>query len=408
MTTTAQVADDVLKTLFEGEGAHVQMREYNPTLDMFEESSDEIEGGSKIEFPLQKEYQQGLGARSEGEDLATPGSSNYIGCSFPLKKLTFSVEITTEAWKKSKNKGVASFVDLLSEQTKDVMGGFYRDCNTMLYGDGTGLRTQVDGAVAGPAAPATIVVDSTQFLFEGMLIDIYRSGGANPAESAVKITSVSPLTNTIIVNSIGAALVDNDEIYRAGNKDREKMGLSGFVNDSGGLATLQGITVGDQAIWEANVLDNGGTPRNLTRNLMDLGTRAGMGVTQRRPDTILMGLTQARKYANTTVIHEQYEKANKGGKISLDAGYEKLLYKDIKITEDPDCPDDLIYMLQRKGFLKLWSLGKPEFIFSPDSNHIWYRLEGKGKFRADGEYFVEFGGYRRNNQTVITDLITTG
>lgn len=406
-TTASALAASVLKTLYEGEGLHAQMRDFNPTLKLFEPSTDNIEGGKTINFPLRRQFQQGVGARTETQDLPTPGATNAVACDFPLKKLSFSVQITTDAWKKSKAKGKAAFVDLIKDQGTDVFGALHRDMNWMLYGDGSGLRTTVNGAVTGPDTDVTVTLDGIKGIFEGMLLDIYAAGGSTPIMEDIEVSSVDYNNLQIVLAEIDQSIPDGAELYRAGNKDNEIMGLGGFVSDLSGPATIQGITVANEPIWRANDLDNGGTTRNVSRNLMDIASKAGMGVDQRKPDQILCGLIQARKYANLTVINESYEKADKAGKITLDAGYEKLLYKSIPITEDPDCPDDRMYFLRTKGVLKMWQLGKPEFVFSPDSGNMWYRLEGKPYFRADGEFFVEFGGYRRNNQTVLRDLDAT-
>ena len=407
MTTTQDIADAVLKTLYEGEGAHEQMRDFNPTLKLFEPTTDNIEGGRTINFPLQKQFQQGLGARSETQDLPTPGKSNYISANFPLKKLTFSVQITTSAWKKTKAKGAAAFVDLLSEQGEDVMGGHYRDMNMQLHGDGTGLRTTLNGAIAAGVNVLITVVD-TRWLMEGMLIDFYPAGGANPIQQAATVLSVDPTNLQILVDEVDAPLASGVEVYRNGNKGNEIMGLKGFVNNLSGVGSLQGIDVTAQPVWRSNLLTNGGVARDISRNLVDQATRAGMGVDQRKPDIMVCGLVQARKYAQLMTIKDEYQKQDKGGRITLDAGYEYLKVFNNPLIEDPDCPDDRMYFLRTKGVLKMWQLGKPEFIYSPDAKHMWYRLEGKPFFRADGEYFVEFGGYRRNNQTMLGDLQTAG
>lgn len=408
MTTTEEVATAVLKDLFLGEGAHDQMRDFNPTLKNIKTTTEHIEGGKSIKFPLRKSYQQGLGARANGEDLPTPGKSNFVGCDFPLKKLTFSVQIETAAWQKSKAKGVAAFVDLLSDQGTDVMKGYYRDMNGQLYRDGTGLLTLVndsDGIALGTSV--SVVVDSTAYIVEGMLIDIYRSGEPEPFLESVEVTGVDNLNLTITLASTDEDIPDNAEIYRAGNKDREIMGFAGFVSDTSGPATMQGITVASNPVWMANDLDAGGTARDLDRNLIEQAMRAGMRVDQTKPNLIFGGLIQARKYAMMLVVKDQYEKADKGAKITLDYGYDRLMMNQTPLTEDPDCPDDRIYFLHKED-LAIWELNKPEFVYSPDAKHMWYRLPGKPYFRADGEHFLQFGGYRRNNQTVLRDLLTTG
>ncbi len=417
MTTTQDVADAVLKTLYEGEGAHEQMRDFNPTLKLFEPTSDQIEGGRTVNFPLQQQYQQGIGARTETQDLPIPGKSNYVGCNFPLMKLCFSVQITTSAWKKTKQKGVAAFVDLLSEQGTDVLGGHYRDLNMQLHMGGVGLRTTFSEAV--PAGQNILVtVADTRWLMEGMLVDVYPAGTAaasssgnpvgNPIQQNIAVTSVQPLVLEITLDNVDAPIANGAEIYRAGDLANEITGLQGFVNNTAGPANIQGLSGTTYPTWNANVLANGGVPRDLSRNLVDLAMRASLGVDQRRFDVAICGLVQARKYAQLMTIKDEYEKSDKGGKITLDAGYEYLKIFNKALIEDPDCLDDRIYFLRSKGVLKIWQLGKPEFIYSPDAKHMWYRLEGKPFFRADGEYFCQFGGYRRNNQTVLQDLNTVG
>ncbi len=405
--TTEAVALAVLKNLFEGDGATEQQRDFNPTLDQFEKSTDDIEGGKDIIFPLQNQFQQGLGARTDTQELPTPGRANYTACQFPLKKLAFSVQITTSAWMKSKAKGVASFVDLVGAAGSDVKGGLRRDLNGQLYRDGTGLLSTVNGAITGPDVNVVVTLDTIKWFFEGMLLDIYAAGGTVPVQTEVEVTGVDVLNLQITLAAIDATIADGSELYRSGNKDNEIMGLSGFVSDTSGPATMQGITVADNVTWRANDLDNGGTARDLERNLIEQAVRAGMGVDQTRPDCILSGLVQARKYAMMLVIKDEYEKSDKGGRITLDYGYEKLKMGNIPLTEDPDCPDDRIYFLHKKD-LKIWQLGKPDFVYSPDAKFAWYRIPGMPFYRADGEWFLQFGGKRRNNQTVLRDLVTTG
>lgn len=405
-STTEEVALAVLKTIFEGDGATEQMRDFNPTLDQFEKSTDNIEGGKDIVFPIQNQFQQGLGARTDTQELPSPGRANYTACQFPLKKLAFSVQITTSAWMKSKAKGKAAFVDLVGEAGTDVKGGLKRDLNGQLYRDGTGLLTTTNGAIVGPDTSVVITLTAIKWFYEGMLLDIYAPGASVPYMTNVEVTGVDILNLQITVASIDDNIPTAYELYRAGNKDNEIMGLSGFVNDAGGPATMQGITVSTNVTWRANDLDNGGTTRNIERNLIEQAIRAGMGVDQTRPDTILSGLIQARKYAMMLVIKDEYEKSEKGGRITLDYGYEKLKMGNVALTEDPDCPDDRIYFLHKKD-LKIWQLGNPDFVYSPDAKFAWYRIPGMPFYRADGEWFLQFGGKRRNNQTVLRDLDAT-
>ena len=405
-TTAAQAGLAVLKTIFEGDGATPQMRDFNPTLKLFEPSTDDIEGGRDIVFPIQQQYQQGIGARTETQDLPEPGQGDYAKCDFTLTKLAFSVQITTDAWKKSVKKGMASFVNLVAESGTDVKGGFYRDQNWQLFGDGSGLRTTFNANQAAPVANVTIAVVSTKGLFEGMLIDIYTAGNNVPNSAGVLVTGIDPIGLTITLASVDVAIATTDEIYRAGNRGNEILGLKGFVSDTTGPATVQGITVANNSTWRSVLLTNGGTAREIERNLIEQAMRGGMNVDNKRPNVVIGGLIQAQKYAMMLVIKDEYNKADKAGRITLDYGYETLKVGNKPLIEDPDCPDDKLYFLHTDT-LKFWALDKVDFVPPPDGKGVWYRIPGKPFFRADGEYYCQFGGKRRNHHVMLGDLSTT-
>ncbi len=410
---TEASASAIFKKLYEGSGTHMQVLDINKLWNRYEKTQDHIEGGSSIVFPLQTSFSEGLGVRGENEGLPTPQNVNYGLCDFGLIKLTGSCAISGEAWMKSRAKGAASFVNALIDEHDGVMEAFYRDAEGQLFRDGSGLRGVTSGAVGGAAGSTTVTLLNTttnqgcKWITQGMLVDFYTAGGVL-LQGSVPVTSVNKNANTFVAFNLTTVIADGSYVYREGNKGRELVGLDGFVNDTSGPATVQGITVSGNDYWTSTVLDNSGTARPISINLLESLVKASGQQNNKKPNILIMGFTQHQKYAQLVVQTVQTRKeANTGGKVTLDAGYENLTYMSIPIIESVDCQDDRVYALQDSGKegMKIWTIDGVRWLTPIDNTKlIWYKLEGKDQYRADFAYFAQAGGYRRNIQACLQDL----
>ncbi len=63
----------------------------------------------------------------------------------------------------------------------------------------------------------------------------------------------------------------------------------------------------------------------------------------------------------------------------------------------PDAPAVRTLIVMKK---RAWIEPLAIVLVAGVAGYVWFSFHA----RADGEHFLEFGGYRRNNQTVLRDL----
>ena len=90
-----------------------------------------------------------------------------------------------------------------------------------------------------------------------MLVDIETTAAASVAVDQ-EVTDVDRTTNTVTIERTGTAYAITgggagvgDNLYRAGSKNKEVMGLRGIVDDGSLLASLQGISVAGNRLVES-------------------------------------------------------------------------------------------------------------------------------------------------------------
>lgn len=383
-------------------------------LNRIERTEDNIPGGSSVVFPLTTSYSEGLGMSAEGGVIADPENVNYGQCDFPLLKVAGSIAVTGESWRKSSAKGVAAFVSVIADEKDASDLALNKELNGQLYRDGSGLRGITSATPSGSGANTTITMLNTttnygvKWITQGMRVDLYNAGGVL-LQGNLKVVSVNKNANTFVVDNLTAP-VTSAYVYRKAGKGTEIMGLNGFVSDTSGPATIQGVTVSGNDFWTAAVLANGGTPRAISTDLLEQLANASGQQNGGMPDVYMTGFTQHRKYAQLavqTVITEK--QAGTGNKVTLDAAYDELTYGGKPFIKDIDAPEDRVFALQdkdRREGLKIWTIGGRQWIppILDNGKVIWYKLEGMDMYRADFIYMLQFGGYRRNIQAVLTDL----
>lgn len=407
MADTLVTADAILKDWYWGDKVTPQMVTATPLLSRIKSTKDHIVndvGGRRVVHPLQVAYGQGQGSRSAGDPLPTARNQQFAVMTFGMKKMVTRVEVQGEAWRATEGAGPKAFVALLRSSINDGLGGHAKELNGVIYRDGTGNRTAVTVGV-GPLAPAAsgnITVANAQYLTMGMLVDFYT--GAAPNAVSIQVNSVDLETGVVNITNTGAApitILANDIVYRAGNKDKELMGLDGLVGDASGLASLQGITVATNPFWRAKELDNGGVPRALTLDLMQQAFDASRSQTNENPDILVCDFTQERKYANLLVAQRQFRQEN--SPLKLDGGRAGLDFNNVMLMPDTDCQAGRIYFLNSK-YLKMFQQFGYQWVTSPDAKFLWSRVAGYDSYEAVAIYEAEFAITRRNTQAKLVDL----
>jgi hypothetical protein len=401
-------ADAILKDWYWGDKVTPQMITATPLLTKVKATKEGIVndvGGRRVVSPLRVAYGQGLGARSAGDPLPTARNQQFASMNFGMKKMISRVEVLGEAWRSTEGAGPKAFIALLRSSINDALGSHAKELNGTLYRDATGNRATVTlGVVLAPNVPGNITVGNAQYLSQGMLADFYTGAVVVVNGTNIVVNSVDLETGIVNVTStLATTITIGDNVYRAGNKDKEIMGIDGIVGDLTGLATLQGITVATNPFWRAKELDNGGVPRALTLDLMQQAFDASRAQTNESPDIMVGDFVQERKYANLLVTQRQFRQENTT--LKLDGGRASLDFNGVGFMTDTDCQSGRLYFLNSK-YLKMFQQFGYQWVTSPDAKFMWSRVAGFDSYEAVAIYEAELAVTRRNTQAKLVDLVT--
>lgn len=139
----------------------------------------------------------GFGFGEEG--LATPaaGGQLYERFKATAKDAYVNLAISVKATKLGTKAG--SLVDALHSEIESAYKSAEWNMGRALFGNGTGILTTIK---ALSSAGNVITVDNTAYLKEGLIIDIYATGGSSPVTGGKqrRITSVDRKNKTITIS----------------------------------------------------------------------------------------------------------------------------------------------------------------------------------------------------------------
>jgi hypothetical protein len=178
----------------------------------------------------------GTGSIGENDPLPTSGSNKRETFRSSLKTLAGSLEITDKAWKSSIS-NVAAFENLLTTNMEGLKKSCQFSAGRQYYLDGTGELT----ACGITTDSLTVLVSSTQYLVEGMIIDILTkaTGAAVTGGEKRRIKSVDRTNKTITLEGTTKVTTTAAEsIYEQGSKDKEMTGFGKIFTATGTLYEL--------------------------------------------------------------------------------------------------------------------------------------------------------------------------
>lgn len=399
-TTTMTTVNNILKEVYESD-VQDQLQSDILTLKRIERSSEGIThtaGGKYVRFGIRTKRNQGIGARNENEALPIPQTQGYADTQVKLKYLYGAIELTGQAFELA-DKDYQAFASALDSEVNGMKEGLKKDQNRQVYGDGSG---KLATATAG-GSTTTFVTTDGRFLEEGLVLDIYQSGGA----SRVADVTVSSVTESAGVYTVtfapaaGAATVAGDYIVRDNSLNKEVTGFGSIIKDSGVLYNVDPASVG---VWKASRDHNSGTNRALSEGLMinmvDKIRTKGGGT----PTVIFTSLGVRRSYFNLLVQQrrttntQEFTGGFKGLAFTTDGG-------EIPLVADVDAPPSKMQFVNEKE-IKLYQAADWEFMNRDGSN--WQRkIDSTGTYDAYTAHlykYAEIGTHRRNSHGVIEDI----
>ena len=200
-----------------------------------------IVGGAKVVKAAPYGVNGGTGSMPESGALPIAGGNQYVNFESTLKNIAGVISITEKVIQSSKSdKG--AFINALTAETEGLKRGAKFTYGRQFYLDGTGILT----ACGITADATTVVVASTQYLVEGMIIDIVAAadGTAVTGGTARRIAAVNRGASPSIVLA-GATKVTTTAdhcIVEQGSYNNEMTGMGTIFAQSGDIYGLSKTT----------------------------------------------------------------------------------------------------------------------------------------------------------------------
>lgn len=344
----------------------------------------------------------GLGYRSKGENLPTPGTAPYEQAMFTAKRVYATAEFDREAIVASRNdKG--AFGKVTVENVESTVEGFnVHMMERPLFGNGTGVLGESVSIASGAgtsASPWVLNMDVTptaastpkfksRYFPIGARLDLYTAAGVY--QLSVTVVTSSQVANTLTVSLLrsGAVVapVAGDLFYWEGNKDKEIVGFgqicpavasslygisqTQYTDMAGGFLNLAG---GSLAYDDINNIVEAARDRS--------GYDADFGITSAKGISVLKNLSEDLKRYNSIEIKSFDGKAGfKGIEITTGSG-------SFGIVSSQMCPDDELIIGNRKH---LQLVMRQDFGWFDDDGTVLLRDPNKDVYGS------RYGGYLEN------------
>lgn len=288
----------------------------------------------------------GVGAGTES-GLPTAGRQLYKNPSGDVKFNRGRIRVTGPAIEASKNdKG--AIIRALQSEIEGVTRDLEKDINYQLHNDGTAARALING---DPGTGTTLTLDhpGTNYLNDGMLIDIVDPSSGVPCTSStdLTVTSVNSTTEVTLSAAANADVADNDVVVRANSTNDtgtsyEMMGIKGIIDDGTYVVTLHNLSRTSYAWWKASTHandDNSGTNRDMTLPLIQASFTA-VEKKGGKVGLILSDFDTRDAYAALVIADKRFVNT-----LDLDGGFKGLDYNGVGWVADVDCMPNTVYFI---------------------------------------------------------------
>jgi hypothetical protein len=394
MGATLTTATNILKEIYEPK-MQDQLQNELVTSKRLEQTSEGVEhtvGGKYVVFPIHVRRNHGLGARLEMEQLPTAQNQGYASARVSLAYLYGSVRLSGQTFELAETNAQA-FASVLDQEMTGLRTDVAKDMNRQVFGTSVGALGTATGAYA---ASTTIPMTNTQYMEVGMIVDVYDSTGVTQRATGRTVTAVNDNVSIVVDGAGIAGGASGDIVVRQGNLNRETIGLSQIVSDTGVLYNLDPAV---EAKWKSQVDANGGVNRAVSESLM---IRMVDNIRKQGGKTTLITTTvgvrrayfnllvQQRQYHNTT----EFEGGFKGLAFTTDAG-------EVPLISDFDCQPNRMYFINEKS-LKYYRANDWSFMDRDGSK--WQRVIGFDAYDATLYTYRQLGCHRRNSNGVVRDI----
>lgn len=238
----------------------------------------------------------------------------------------------------------SEYKDATALEMKMLELQFDHDINRILFGRGTGVLAAVTASSTG----TTITVDTTKNLRAGMRVDV-RVATSGSATGGLDSGTISSVTNstTAVLSSAATTAGTTYRVYREDSRNADAFGIDCIADDADPSTgtSLGGLARASNTFWNASVLGNSGTTRDLTEPLLQQGFDEvainGIGA----PNLIVSNHAIARKYGYLLIGDRRFSVDSGKEQKKYNGGWGKLAFNGVDWLTDKHSPDNLVYGL---------------------------------------------------------------
>lgn len=290
-------------------------------------------------IPAHTARNEGVGAIAEGGTIPVAGQQGWTDLQDSLKHNLGSIELTRYAIRLSqRNEG--AFLKLLEGETKGLVNDIRKDINRQAYGNQTGALA----AVAADGAN-TVTVDSVQYLRVGMRIDLVDVTNDTVFASNRTISAVNATTKVVTYSGADVTATTNHRLCRTGSWKREINGLANIITNVG---TLHGVdsTLAANFWWKSTLQDAAGNAfsEDTGQQVVDAVDQTGNG----EVEFIITTHGIVRRYSNQL---KSLKRFNDRDSVTLRGGFKALLFNEMPMIKDVDCPKGLMWFLNTDALM---------------------------------------------------------
>lgn len=378
---TLQNAENALKTVYLGTVTELLNTRSNPLLSKIEQTSADV-WGKEIRTAAKFGINGGIGAGDEDSDLPSAYGNNYLQFVTTLKNLYGQIEISDKAIRASAD-GRGAFTDLLNAELEGLLAASKFNLGRMLYGDGTGKLctfTSTSGSVK---------CDNVRNLIEGLVVDVYGSGGSK--KGTARITYVDRAGKTVTFDTSAITLADGDTMYVQGSKDKEITGIGALFEGS----SIYGVEKSAHPFLNPYTKNVGGEMDEMViQEAIDaLENEAGSTVD-------FISCAQEVKYSFIDYLSSFKRNVDF---MELDGGFKTISYNGIPLVYDRFVPDGTMYLLNTKAF-KLHQLCDWRFL-ETENGKILRQNQGKPTYTATLVKYCDLICSKPNGQAKLTGIV---
>ena len=203
-----------------------------------EQTSKDIEGGRRVYKIAPYGVNGGTGSGSDTQPLPVSGGNLYAPFVSGIKSIRGVIKFTDQVMKASRSSR-AAFLSAMESEQDGLLKSARFTYGRQSYLNGTGICTSC-GVTSNSV---TVNVESTQYLIEGMIIDIVDAQTGDPIQNGtqrriVAVNRIGSQKSIVLDGTTGVTTTSGHAIVEQGSLNQELTGMEAVFAQSGSLYGL--------------------------------------------------------------------------------------------------------------------------------------------------------------------------